>query len=112
MLKKNWECHSAMEHIYGTVIKRWYIKSPSGNYYFIYRSNYAVCMSTGFGPLDYIQLLTPTGSIAHTFHEAIKTIYAMEKSGSYEQTTSVYVKNLSECVNLFATKKNLKVTTY
>lgn len=112
MLKKNWECHSAMERIYGTVIKRWYIKSPSGNYYFIYKSNCAICMSTGPGPLDYIHLLTLTGSIARTFHEAIKTIYTMEKSGSYEQTTSFYVKNLPECVNLFATKKNLKVTTY
>lgn len=112
MIKKNWECHSATERIYGTIIKRWYIKSPSGNYYFIYRSGYAIYMSTGPGTYDYTYLRTETGDVVHTFQEAMKVIYILEESGCYNRKVSVYVKNLPECINMFSTKENIAYTTY
>lgn len=112
MLKKNWVCYSATERIYGTVIKRWYLKSPSGHYYLIYRSNQTLCLSTGPDPLDYTCLHTQSGDIVRTFHNAMKIIYEIEANDRYEQTISHYVKNLPECINLFATNKNIKITSY
>lgn len=112
MLKKNRECHSATERIYGTVIKRWYIKSPSNNYYFIYRSNYAICMSTGPGTYDYTYLHTKTGDVIHTFKDAMKVIYDLDTNGCYKHKVSIYVKNLPECINMFSTKENIAYTTY
>lgn len=112
MLKKNWEYHSATERIYGTVIKRWYIKSPSDNYYFIYRSNYAICISTGNGTYDYAYLHTKTGNVIHTFQDAMKIIYDLDASESYDHKISIYVKNIPECIDMFSTKENIAYTTY
>lgn len=112
MLKKNWKYYSATERIYGTVINRWYIKSPSDKYYFIYRSNYAICMSTGPGTCDYTRLYTKTGDIVHTFNDAMKIIYDLDASECYKHETSIYVKNLPECIDMFSTGKNIAYTTY
>lgn len=79
MLKKNWECHNVTARICGIVIKGWYIKSPSKNYYFIYRAGNRICMSLKTHPRGYVCIRTKTGNPARTFNEAIKVIYELDE---------------------------------
>lgn len=100
MLKKNWELCRATEHIYGTTIKRWYLKSPLNNYYFIFRSDYGgdcgIYMSLGPELYDYTCLRAKTGERILTFNDAMKLIYDLDSRGEYKVEVNAWAKKMFE----------------
>ena len=104
-MKKGWDIRSVNECCMGSHFFRWYIKSPSGNFYEMYRGIEFPRLYLRQGVGDYnksLALKAADGSFIKKFTEGVKYIYELESSKTYDSTLSSDIENLAECKALFA----------
>lgn len=103
-MRKGWEQRKVNENCMGCKFTRWYIKSPNGNFYHIYRG---YVWKTIYMAMD-INDCEKSIPIGNTYNEAIKKVYEMESNGTYSKQLSKDVQNNKECKRLFTSNNKVK----
>lgn len=109
MLKKNWSAKCIKENCMGAHFTRWYIKSPSGNYYNVYRGSHFDRLYLTLDVNDCrksISIKDDHGNFVDDFRKAMEYIYALEASNAYDRHISDAIKNEPECKALFQQSKS------
>lgn len=110
-MKKGWISKKIHENCMGMHFTRWYIKSPAGNFYQLYRSCYgdSLFLTQDVNDCDKAlrmnQIVDPSKLNEYgicTFQGAISKIYEIEESGAYDKKLSDDILNSEECQMLFS----------
>ena len=97
-MRKGWEQRKVHENAWGYHFTRWYIKSPSGNFYHIYRG---YVWKTVYMVMD-VNDCKKSIPLGKTWREAMQKVYEMEDSGNYSKQLSNDIQNKLECKTMFA----------
>lgn len=97
-MKQGWISKKVYENACGLYSTRWYIKSPSGNFYKIYRGHYfdVIYMTKD------IKDNNKSICIGKTWSEAIQKIYEIEEKGTYSKQLSNEIENCNECRMIYS----------
>jgi hypothetical protein len=114
-MKKGWISKKVHENWMGLHFTRWYIKSPSGNFYELYRGAYGPSLFLTRDVNDSHKSLRMNSILSEderktmgicTFNRALQEIYKIEASGKYPKSLSNDVENDKECKELYASSKS------
>lgn len=133
-LKKGWEQRKIRENCMGWHFDRWYLKSPAGNFYELFRSeefgSQYITSATIYleqdtahvldhkverqiEPMAMKQYINGYGWKRLTWNEVLKKIYEIEDSGTYSKALSDAIENYPECKQLYALPEtSFKINTY
>ena len=93
---------------------RWYIKSPSGNFYELYRGAYGpqLFLTQDANDCDKALRMNLVANPAKfdiygncTFNGALEKIYEIEASGTYPKVLSDAIENSRECKAMYSCDK-------
>ena len=132
-LKKGWNQRKVRENALGWYFDRWYIKSPAGNFYQLFRQSderssltsariwLSQDMTSSYDPKkeDKIEPI-PMGEMVPNYgfkdwdlNRILKEIYRLEEDGNYSKQLSADIENYPECKALYSQdKKSVTICTY
>lgn len=132
-LKKGWEQRRIHENCMGWHFDRWYIKSPAGNFYELFRNNaqgshitystiylvqdktksYDVNKEDKIPPIAMGEHIPNWGWERWKWNRILQEIYKIEESGTYSKTLSDSIENYPECKMLFSSPaKSQRIMAY
>lgn len=119
-MKKNWQSKKVAENCWGLKFTRWYIISPSGNKYFLWRSCYfpTLYVATTYNALTaddknkvnedeikhiYYQPDDPVEENISQFKRALNFIYNIEEKGGFTEQDKMneYLENNKEFQSVY-----------
>lgn len=106
LLRKGWTSKCVRENCMGMHFTRWYIKSPNGNFYKLYRGAYGPSLFLTQDINDCHKALRMNSLMEYpeicSFQRAIQEIYKIEESGTYSKSLSDDIENSKECKMLYS----------
>ena len=105
-MKKGWISKKFQERCFESTSTKWYIKSPQGNYYLIFRGAFFKHIFLYMGEESESILLSTK------WKDAIKILYDIEDNGTYDKTLSLQVSNIPLCKYLYSiSDKKIEIDT-
>lgn len=133
-MKKGWTSKRIRENCMGWYFDRWYIKSPAGNFYELFRSeefgskyitNATIYLEQDTAhvldhkverqvkPIAMKKYIDGWGWERMTWNEVLQEIYAIEARGTYPKALSDAIENYPECKQLYALPEtSFKIDTF
>lgn len=132
-LKKGWNQRKVRENWLGWYFDRWYIKSPAGNFYQLFRqsadrssitsariwlsqdmtSSYDPKKEDKIEPIPMGEMVPNYGFKDWDWNRILQELYTIEASGNYSKTLSDSIENYPECKELFSqNRKSVTINTY
>lgn len=133
-MKKGWQSKRIRENCMGWYFDRWYIKSPAGNFYELFRSeefgSQYITSATIYleqdathvrdhkvkrqiEPIAMKKYIDGYGWERLTWNEVLQEIYKLEDSGTYSKALSDAIENYPECKYLYSIPEtSVKCNTY